>query len=241
MCILPSDIVLQPRNNLFHFIPANWIHFSQEAWRPKKLCCKQKFTLKKPKHTPNKHVILERCETSGKYLKKWMTNDLNHVLFGAQNDPEIGLWDRHFHLFWAQSGLKIRPVRSIFSIHQRVLAMSMWSNTAVKPGKTCFEEMTKDLNFTNFGAQNGPKIGSLRSIFLTSLKVLAMSMWNNTMWNMLKLFEKVTKIQNFDLFWVQNDQKNWAFETHIFHIYDSSSNEQMKQDWYESSGNLLTK
>ena len=41
------------------------------------------------KHTPNKHVNQEGCETSGKCLRKWLKT-LIMFYFGAQNDPKIG-------------------------------------------------------------------------------------------------------------------------------------------------------
>ena len=50
---------------------------------------------------------------------------------------------------------KIGPLRPIFSTPPKVLAISMWSNTGVKPVKTFFEKMTKDWNFDLFGGHFG--------------------------------------------------------------------------------------
>ena len=55
-----------------------------------------------------------------------------------------------------------------------------------------------------------------------------------------KLFEKVTKHRNFVLLWDPKRPINWAFEAHIVHIYESSFNEHIKQDWCKSRGNFLT-
>ena len=63
----------------------------KEAWRPNKLRCKRKYIFEYPKHTPNnKHVKPEGCETSVKYLGKWLKTWIM-LYFGGQNDPEIGL------------------------------------------------------------------------------------------------------------------------------------------------------
>ena len=59
------------------------------------------------------------------------------------------------------------------------------------------------------------------------------------MWKEWKLFEKVTKHQHFYLLWGPKWPRNWAFDAHIEHISESSSNEHIKQDWCESRGNFL--
>ena len=113
-----------------------------------------------PKHTLNKHVKQQGCETSGKYLSKWVMTWIMFC-FWAKNDPEIGPlkpifktplksssnW--HVNQNWCetsgkfmrkipktQSGPKIGPLGPIYSTHLKVLAMSIWSNTDVKPVKT---------------------------------------------------------------------------------------------------------
>ena len=73
--------------------------------------------------------------------------------------------------------------------------------------------------------------------------------WNYLQWaceenadaKPVTIFEKVTKVQNIALLWVQNGPNIGSFETHVVHIYESSSNELIKQDWCESRGNVLTK
>ena len=94
---------------------------------------------------------------------------------------------------------------------------------------------------TYLGAQSGPKIGPLRPIFYTHLKVLGMSMWSNTVVKPVKTFEKETKHQKFFLLWGPKWPRNWAFEAHILHISESSSNVHIKQDWCESRPNFSTK
>ena len=39
--------------------------------------------------------------------------------------------------------------------------------------------------------------------------------------------------------WGPKWPRNWAFEDHIVHISESSSNEHIKQEWCESKGNVL--
>ena len=93
--------------------------------------------------------------------------------------------------------------------------------------------------FCNFGAQSGPKIGPLRTIFST--QYLQWTRWTleaKLMWNQWKHFEKVTKYQTFDLIWGPKRPRNWAFEAHNFHISASSFNGHIKQDWCESRGSF---
>ena len=159
-------------------------------------------------------------KTSGNCLRKWPKYQILTYL-GDQIGPKIG---------------SLRPISSIYL---KVLAMSMWSNIDVKPMKTFLRKWPKTGILTYFGAQSGPKIGSLRPIFHTSLKVLAMSMWSNTdvkpvktlcksderperleraykarlMWMHRKLFSKIVKNLNFDSFGGPKLLKIWPLYT----------------------------
>ena len=104
-----------------------------------------------------------------------------------------------------------------------------------------FENMTKDLNFDLFWAQNGPKIGPLRPIFHTLLKVLDTSMWSNTDMKPMKTLWGSEQSPQFWLNLGSTMAPNWIFGTHTVHIYESSPNEHIKQDWCESRGKFLTK
>ena len=87
-----------------------------------------------------------------------------------------------------------------------------------------------------FGTQHGPKIGPMRPIIHTPPEVATMSMWKKIlMWNQWKSFEKMTNDRNFGPIW---GPFNWASEAHIVHISESSYNEHIKQDWYESRGSF---
>ena len=61
------------------------------------------------------------------------------------------------------------------------------------------------------------------------------------MHNQWKMFENITKDRNYDLFWDPKWPKNWASEAHILHISKSTSNEHVKQYWYETSENFQRK
>ena len=61
------------------------------------------------------------------------------------------------------------------------------------------------------------------------------------LWNQCKRFEKVTKHQKFFLLWDPKWPRNWAFDAHILHISESSSNAHTKKDWCESRPNFSTK
>ena len=89
---------------------------------------------------------------------------------------------------------------------------------------------------TYLGVQNGPKIGPVRPIFYLPLEVATMNMWNNTN---VKPTESST-VKNRYLGPISGSQ-NWAFEAHIVHISESSSNHYRKQDWCEFRGNCFTK
>ena len=81
-------------------------------------------------------------------------------------------------------------------------------------------------------------IGSLGPTFYTPLKVVAMSTWNNTDVKPVKTFWENNQRPEF---WACFGTKNWASDAHTAHISESSSNEHIKQDWWESRGNALTK
>ena len=81
-------------------------------------------------------------------------------------------------------------------------------------------------------------IGPLGPTFCTPLKVVAMSTWNNTDVKPVKTFWENNQRPEF---WTCFGTKNWASEAHTAHISESSSNEHIKQDWWESRGNALTK
>ena len=50
-----------------------------------------------PQHTPNKHVKQEGCETSGKYLRKWLKTGIIFYIWGPkwpknQNSTSTNFW-----------------------------------------------------------------------------------------------------------------------------------------------------
>ena len=61
------------------------------------------------------------------------------------------------------------------------------------------------------------------------------------MWSQWKLFQKVSKVQNFGLLWGPRWPKNCAFKAHNVYVSVISYNEHIKQEWCESRGNYLTK
>ena len=61
----------------------------KEAWRLASSAQLESTHSNAPKHTPNKHVKQEGCETSRKYLRKWLKIWIMFY-FEAQNDLEIG-------------------------------------------------------------------------------------------------------------------------------------------------------
>ena len=62
-----------------------------------------------------------------------------------------------------------------------------------------------------------------------------------TVWNQWKLFEKITKDLNLDLFLGPKWSQNWASAAHIPHIAESTCNEHVKQFWRETFENFLRK
>ena len=78
----------------------------------------------------NSHVNQDWCETSGKFWQNY----------------------RNFYLFWG-------PKWPIFSTHLKVLAMSMWSGTEVKPVKT-LRKWPKTWFWLILEPKMVPKVGS---------------------------------------------------------------------------------
>ena len=82
------------------------------------------------KSSSNWHVNQDWCQTSGKCLRKWKNTGI-FTYFGARSGPKIG------------------PLRPTFSTHLKLLAMSMRSNTDVKPVKTFWKsDQSADLWLT---------------------------------------------------------------------------------------------
>ena len=92
------------------------------------------------KSSRNWHVHQDWCATSGKFLRKW---------------PKTGILTS----LGAQSGPKIGPLRPIFSTHLKVIGMSMWSNTVVKPVKTFWESDQTPEIFLTLGPKMAQKLG----------------------------------------------------------------------------------
>ena len=76
---------------------------------------------------------------------------------------------------------------------------------------------------TYFGVHNGPKIGPLRPILYTPLKIAPMSIKTRLMWIQRKRHPE------------EKSSKTLIF-THPLHTYKTSSNKFINQVWCESSG-----
>ena len=115
-------------------------------------------------------------------------------------------WENHQRPIYigAQSGTKIGPLMPIFSTALKVLEMSMWSNTDVKP-KHLFRKWSKTGILPYFGVQNGSKIGPVGSIIYIHLKSSynehVKQYWCETSGNLLR---KLPKSGILDLFWGPN-------------------------------------
>ena len=89
---------------------------------------------------------------------------------------------------------------------------------------------------TYFGVQSGPKIGPLRPIFSTHLKVLAMCMWSNT--DVKPVETSWENYQRTEFWWGPKWPRNWASEAHIPHTAESTCNEHVKRCWCDTSENF---
>ena len=115
--------------------------------------------------------------------------------------------------------------------------MSTWSN-AVKLVKFFWENDQRPEFITYFGAHKHPKIEPLRPIFHTLLKVLTMCIWNITYVKPVTLFEKMAKDRYSRSIL---GPMNWASEALSVPIFESNSNEHIKQICCKSRGNFWTK
>ena len=112
--------------------------------------------------------------------------DIHHTGKVAPTDMQTKIDGKPEEHFWAKTGIfkyfgnkcgpKIGPLRSILSIHLKVLAMSMWNDTDVKPMKT-FWEKDKRLEFWfTVGLKMAQELGLCGPYWLyTSLKVAPMT------------------------------------------------------------------
>ena len=93
----------------------------------------------------------------------------------------------------------------------------MWNNNNVKQLKTFWESgQTGTSIFTFFAAQNGPKIGHLRPILYTSVKVALMSINARMMEIQRKILNKIFENLNFYSFWRSKNLGLWGLSfTHL--------------------------
>ena len=145
----------------------------------------------------NKHVKQEGCETSGKYLRKWLKSWIMFYL-GAQTLPENRASGANIqHTSKCSSNWHVNPD---------------WCETSGK----CLKKLPKSGILTYFWA---PKFLPRRLIFSTHLKVLATSwgpcsthrwkysQWTceaTLMWNQWKLLRKWPNSRILTFFGVQN-------------------------------------
>ena len=92
------------------------------------------------KRTCTEHVKQYWYESSESFLRKW-PKTLTLTYFGAQNGPKFG------------------PLRPIFYTPLKVLAISTWSNTAMKPVKTFWESDQGPEFLLTLGSKMAPKLG----------------------------------------------------------------------------------
>ena len=147
------------------------------------------------------HVDQDWHETGGKFLRKW---------------PKTGI----FIYFVTQSGTKNGLLMPIFSKHLKVLAMSTWSNTDVKPVKTFWENDRRPEFWLIFGPKM-PLIVGLWGPYSTSpLKILAMSMWSNTDVKPVKTFWEGERSPEFWLtLWSKMAQKFGLWGPDCTHLW----------------------
>ena len=135
--------------------------------------------------------------------------------------PKTGI----FSYFVTQRGPKFGRMRPIFSTHIKVLAISTWSNTDVKPMKTFWENEQRPEFWLILGPKMALKL-DLYGIYSThSWTYLQWACEAILIWNQWKLFEKVTKVQNFDLLWDSKWPQNMGLWGLSFTCLQNSSNE----------------
>ena len=138
------------------------------------------------------------------------------LCFGARNDPEIGLRGRYSTHIKSSSSWQV---------------IQDWCDTRGK--------LPKIGVVTYFGVQWGTKIGPLRPIFSTHLKVYAMSMWRITDVKPVKTFRENDQ-SNFDYFRAQM-APTLGLGAYIPYTTEGTCNEDVKQCWCETSENYLRK
>ena len=142
------------------------------------------------------------------------------IYLGAQNDPEIGP-----HL------------GPIFNTPLKVVQIDIYTKTDAQPVGN-FWENDKDRNY-DFG---GPKWlknwASEGHILHTSESILEWACERNTVVKPVKTFWESDQTPEIFLTLGPKWPRNWAFGAHILHIYESSSNAHIKQDWCESRQNV---
>ena len=132
---------------------------------------------------------------------------------------------RYFTYFGAQSGPQIGPLRPIFSTYLKVLAMSIWSNTDVKPVKY-FWKVMKHQNFDLFWGPKWPRNWTFGAhivhISENSSNEHIKQYWCESRGNFLTKYSKTWILTHLE---AQNGPQIWSPRAYLLHTCKCSSNE----------------
>ena len=110
-----------------------------------------------------------------------------------ENDWRLELWS----ILGNQNDAEIGPLGPIFNTLLSVAQIDMYTKTDAQPVEKFWENCQRSEFSLILGAQSVPKIGSLRPIFSTHLKVLAMSTWSKTVVRPVKTFGEIDQTPEF--------------------------------------------
>ena len=151
--------------------------------------------------------------------------------------------DQNFYLFWRPKW----PKNWTTEAHTCILHTSKSTcNEQVKQywcdtSENFLRTWPKTLILTYFGPKMAPKLGLWGPYSTHCWKYLIQYLWSNTDMKPMKTLWGSEQSPQFWLNLGSTMAPNWTFGTHTVHIYESSPNEHIKQDWCESRGKFLTK
>ena len=127
------------------------------------------------------------------------------------------VWENVQRLIWGSTWPTNWAPEAVFYIPQKVLSVSMWSDTDVKPGKIIWENDQRPEFY----------------LFCGPWKVVTLNLWVNTDVNLVEtLLEKLPKTGIFYLFW---GPRIGSLRPSLY-TCESSANEEIKQDCREFRG-----
>ena len=145
---------------------------------------------------------------------------------------------RNFDQFWGPKWPDSQAPEAHILHTSNIAPTSMYSKIDVNPVEIFWQYSWKH-NFDLFVGPKWPQNLGILGLSFTRLQKKPQQAYSSFIWIQFKFFHKIVKTLHFDPFSPNFDlfgSLKGPSEAHILHICKRTSNEHVRQDWYESNG-----